>query len=558
MKTKTILALLGIMILAVFLRFYALDQFPPGLYPDEAVNGTDALGALETGNFKVYYPNNNGREGLFINCLAIAFKFLGVSIPVFRMVPALIGSLTVLAVFFLGKEMFGLSAGLIASFLVATSYWHLNFSRVGFRAIFVPLILSLTFYLLFLGYRKSREIKGNKKFVWQKNWLIFLLAGLVFGVGFHTYIAFRIAPAVIAVFFLFLLLVNFKKPSTWMKLIIFPTLFFALGTFLTALPIFYDFWKYPEHLNARQDDNSISVLDLKNNNGNLPLALSKTFLVTLSQFFFRGDMNWRHNLPPNPLLSPFVSLMLFSGIIFSILVFLKSLLKSLLPKGKQKSVLPDKVKTVKYGTLLAWFVVMLAPAFLTVEGLPHALRSIGSLPAVFIIASLPITLLLKAEWLAGKNKKRSWFSPGIKKGVIFLALLLTLVSTVINYFFVWGISSDASGAFEKRLVNIGYYLKDSNKAIKYVILGRDSKIIDSGYPVSRETIKFTSFGSKNEIVYLFSEETKKINPRESFEIIPVRPDDELLLKLKREFNLKTEQISLSPEYSGTEFVVLRP
>lgn len=128
-KIKNILLLLGILLIATCLRFYALDKFPPGLYPDEAVNATDALQALEKEDLQVYYPNNNGREGLFINLLAFSFKFFGVSISTLRMVPAIIGLLTILAVYLLGKEIINQTGGLIASFLVAVSYWHLNFSR---------------------------------------------------------------------------------------------------------------------------------------------------------------------------------------------------------------------------------------------------------------------------------------------------------------------------------------------------------------------------------------------------------------------------------------------
>jgi hypothetical protein len=49
---------------AAFLRLHALTTTPPGLYRDEAMNGNNALAALETHRFAVFYPENNGREGL--------------------------------------------------------------------------------------------------------------------------------------------------------------------------------------------------------------------------------------------------------------------------------------------------------------------------------------------------------------------------------------------------------------------------------------------------------------------------------------------------------------
>jgi predicted membrane-bound mannosyltransferase len=53
--------------IALFLRTYHLTELPPGLYPDEAMNGDNTMHALHTGAWSVFYPENNGREGLFIN-----------------------------------------------------------------------------------------------------------------------------------------------------------------------------------------------------------------------------------------------------------------------------------------------------------------------------------------------------------------------------------------------------------------------------------------------------------------------------------------------------------
>ena len=71
---KNIFLIMAILIIASFFRFYNLSTMPPGLYPDEAMNGNNALQALRTappaGGFKVFYPENAGREGLFINIQA--------------------------------------------------------------------------------------------------------------------------------------------------------------------------------------------------------------------------------------------------------------------------------------------------------------------------------------------------------------------------------------------------------------------------------------------------------------------------------------------------------
>lgn len=58
-KHKVILILLVILAVAGFFRLWGLETIPPGLYPDEAINGNQAIS--EAG--KIFYPENNGREG---------------------------------------------------------------------------------------------------------------------------------------------------------------------------------------------------------------------------------------------------------------------------------------------------------------------------------------------------------------------------------------------------------------------------------------------------------------------------------------------------------------
>src|SRR3990167_1256026 len=76
-KTAIVALLLSIIALGGFFRFFRIAEAPPGLYPDEAKNGNNALEALATGNFKVFYPENSGREGLFINLQAISLWLFG-------------------------------------------------------------------------------------------------------------------------------------------------------------------------------------------------------------------------------------------------------------------------------------------------------------------------------------------------------------------------------------------------------------------------------------------------------------------------------------------------
>src|SRR3989344_7697255 len=151
-----------ILIIASFLRLYNLTEVPPGLYPDEAMNGNNAAEALETGNFKVFYPENFGREGLFINIQALFIRQFSHKPWALRLPSAIFGILTVLGLYFLTKELFkSKNLALLASFLLATSFWHINFSRIGFRAIMAPFFLVWSLYLLL---KSLNQTKNNYQF----------------------------------------------------------------------------------------------------------------------------------------------------------------------------------------------------------------------------------------------------------------------------------------------------------------------------------------------------------------------------------------------------------
>ena len=67
--TKIWLVFAGIIVFASFLRLYHITTTPTGLYPDEAMDGNNALEVIQTGHFKVFYVGDNGREGLYVNTL---------------------------------------------------------------------------------------------------------------------------------------------------------------------------------------------------------------------------------------------------------------------------------------------------------------------------------------------------------------------------------------------------------------------------------------------------------------------------------------------------------
>src|SRR5688572_12046498 len=93
-RHRTGLAVLLIMLTAVFFRFWALDRLPPGLHPDEAANGLDVF-RIGEGDLRVLYNTNGPREALFFYLQGIFVWLLGNSVLALRLAPALIGTAAV-------------------------------------------------------------------------------------------------------------------------------------------------------------------------------------------------------------------------------------------------------------------------------------------------------------------------------------------------------------------------------------------------------------------------------------------------------------------------------
>ena len=521
-RSIALILLVSLLAIAFLLRFWHSDTLPGGLYPDEAVNGIDAINALETHSFKLFYQNNYGREGLFINLQALALAIFGFHSWVLRLWSAIFGTLAVLGVYLVALELWQRkSLALISAFLFTFSYWAINFSRIGFRAIMVPFILTFSIYFLLQGLRTLRY--------WSFFW-----SGIIFGFGLHTYIAFRLAPLILIIFFIGLILSykDFLK-THWKHILV-----FILGAFISAFPMFYDFAKHPDHFISRS--NSISVFSPDINHDNTSLTLSETITLSLLKYNFWGDQNWRHNYPPYPNLDPFTGTLFLLGFIslFSqILILLRR-------RFKNHDYNP---RLAQFLLLLGWFFVMLMPEFLTTEGLPHSLRSIGTLPVVFLIAVLPLI------WL------RQWYRiarPTPRLGFIWICIFfLMFVASwnTIKYFYFFANNPNQYGAFNQNYTNMSDYLISLPSDVhKYVYANAGGTIIDDNSLVNTPSLAVTAqpivFLTHNTVSNLtFIMPNTDFTPTTPAVIIPMNFDNGFIENLRKKYpNLSIEKIDLKP------------
>ncbi|MDO8561158.1 MAG: glycosyltransferase family 39 protein [bacterium] len=537
-----------ILALGVFFRFYLINQTPPGLYPDEATNGNNAVEALYNTDFsakggpvlgwKIFYPENNGREGLFINIQALSLWLLGQHAWTLRVVSALFGSLTIFGVYLLARELFrdkprrATLVALFASFFLATSFWHINFSRIGFRAISVPFFSAFGIYFLLKGLRKSKISD-----------LVF--AGIFFGLGLHTYIAFRFMPFVVALP-LAIYFWRWWRPNTvtvdtngTAKKSCAPcaiTLFIFVA-FVVALPIGYYFLQNPQDFLGRSEQ--VSIFSAAN-----PLfEFVKSNGLTTQMFFWRGDCNPRHNFACQPELFWPVAIFFAIGLVLAI--------KRAFFKNKQKEN-EDSDEKLAAWTILIWLFFMLLPATLTREGLPHALRSIGLIVPVFILAGWGAEYLWTSvrDYInrASENPKWEVYRRQLnrlkKEAALLLALLLLFIAFNAwqTYFLRFANNINTYYAFSTDLTHIGEYINGLPKETKKIIIVNLNGNLIRGLPAPAQTPMFISDTFSEEkrraknVKYLTTLDGLAIGQKEKTAILLLNSGDKTLIQeIKKRF-----------------------
>ncbi|MCJ7786730.1 hypothetical protein MUP06_00740, partial [Patescibacteria group bacterium] len=171
---------------------------------------------------------------------------------------------------------------------------------------------------------------------------------------------------------------------------------------------------------------------------------------------------------------------------------------------------------------------------LTYEGIPHALRTIGVIPVVYIFAGF------------GFWKIYQWFDKNTKHkrlllSAAFLFLLMTGIVEFDKYFNKWGKHPEVRNAFSADYVEIGNFLNSlPAETQKYVIVNQPGVPVPwpDGIPVPAQTIMFienAKFGSPQS-TYLLPEDLNqiKINNRKAV-IIAMRYDEGLFAKIQQKF-----------------------
>lgn len=437
-----VLALLLILALAAALRFWRLDQLPPGLYHDEAYYGLDALSLLQGKSFPQYYEGwelyandahaerpsmptrfpvffegNYGREPLHVYLVSLSIRLFGNTPFAIRAVTAASGTLAVLTTWLAARVLFppdpkrpfaGELLPLVAAFTLAILYPALHFSRFGIRAMTMLPIVTLAVYAFWKGWR------GRKS-----GWLV--VAGAMTGLSLYTFAAARLFPLVFIAFGLYMLVIDRGSLiARWRGLAL-----ATVAALLTAAPLLLFFIRYPYFFVFRM------AYVANRGKGAVEGAPAMTWLFNvgrvLAGLFWQGETHLRHNLPGRPYLDVVQSGLLLLGTFRGLRFWRRH----------------------EYGFVLIWFAVMLLPSILSGDA-PHFGRLTGAAPAAALIVAIGAVWLI--ETVADRANHR-WVAPAL----LLVMMAVSLFLTTRDYFARYAAHPDLARDFYQADWELGQY-----------------------------------------------------------------------------------------------------
>lgn len=418
-------ALLLVAGIAAVLRFWQLGSLPPGLHYDEAFNNLHALRLSRGQAISFYVQDEYGEEPMHILLTALLFRLAGPTPLGGRIVSAASGVVTVLGLYFLGVELFQVyGAGparriaLLGSLFLATWYWSFHYNRIGMEPSMVP--MTAVFAMLFL-WRALRTGQLPDA----------ALAGASVALSLYTYPAGRAVPLAAGLAVLRHHALGHRPARVSPTRLASYGLMIAAGVLVFA-PLGLTFLRNPEWFFLRMRQTTAATFA-----GDSPAAaLLQGAWQTLLGFFWRGDQNWRQNLPGRPMFDAIQGLFLLVG----------------------AGACLRRAKDSPYWFLPVWAVLGLLPTMLT-EYAPHFGRALGATPPLALITGLGMwsmgRWIMKGRWLI-----RFLPFPGraaLAAACLGGALAYSSGLAINDYFNRWARSPGLFAAFDVGLRRIGEY-----------------------------------------------------------------------------------------------------
>ncbi len=370
------ISLFLIVLFGGFIRFYHLGTLPSGFHFDEASLGYNAYSLLLTGKdeYGVKYPLvlqsfGDYKPALYAYMDIPLVKMWGLTIFATRFPSALFGTLSILIMFFLARQITQKDKdALLASLLLAITPWHIFISRTATEAT-VALFFLMSIFALALYMHAQKNIKY---------WAIALVV-LCSGIAILTYAGARLFVPMLLVLAFFL---PRAKKAFYISLVsafvivVLGILWYNKSASITRFDQVSIFTKEDTQAAMSlqiREEGSVSPLITRIFHNKL-VNYTRVFLYDYDQYMSLDFLALHGGYPPRIHIADLGEFYLWE---------IPFLLIGVYMVFRQK-------KTIWF-VILAWWLILLAPAASTSDAIPNVYRASPVIPAIVLLITYGIS-----------------------------------------------------------------------------------------------------------------------------------------------------------------------
>lgn len=365
-----------ILLLGAFVRLFRLTHI--GLNHDEVANWLIDR-RIQQGNHAVYFQDAYGHEAGFHYLQTLFITLLGDNALALRLPAAFLGIILIAVSYQLGRVLYNRRVATIAILILAITFYPTFYSRLGLRAIMLPVFSGLSGYYFWQAF--GRPVRVRAQFIARAQFVAPLLAAIFAGLALYTYMASRVVP----IFYAFALLLSLwwglrggKTGGKWHQphSNIRHILLFALLSITVAAPLFLYLRANPSaEFRISEIDAPLRALFA----GDIQPVLQNAWYI-VGTWGWHGDPLWRQNVANAPIFNPFTAILFYTGVILMLI----------------------RRQPADMFTLL-WLATATIPSLVTVDA-PSTIRMINMLP----LLGVPIAQVIhKLSTLSPSNPQLS-------------------------------------------------------------------------------------------------------------------------------------------------------
>lgn len=407
----TLLTLLGFM-----LRGLELGNIPHNIHGDEGEMGMAARDVM-VGNFiNPFATAWLGHPAFWFFIQAGSLTLFGNSITGLRMVSAILGTLTIPALYCFARPLYGRFIALMATALMVAYHFHIHFSRIGLNNIGDPLMGLLAFAAFFHGYR-------------TRSYFSFALAGLILGVAQHLYFGSRLLPVLLVCMLVHQLILDHKRVLGLYRQLIIAGISFLIG----FGPLISFFIEHPDAFFIRYNVQGLfqtGIFEARINDGQTAnQILFEQFVRSIGAFTFIAESSPFY-FPEMPLLDQASSVLFVLGVILAIIRWKR----------------PDSI------LYLAWIAGTVVFGSILLADPPQSPRYVTTIPAICLLIAFAIDTILSIL-RSHVGLRRHW------QYAIGSVVVAVLMAWNLNFYFRQYTPRDTYG-LSIAVSEIAYYVRD--------------------------------------------------------------------------------------------------